>query len=183
MLDINKEISNIKQTIKFLYSIEHKMSTRIMVEIIKKMSGIFSLILFTVIATSHANALCVNVSKANLRTGPSTNYEIAWVVYKYMPLVKVGASLSGDWYAVRDVDGDVSWIHKKLVTKKYKCAVVKKEEVNVRTGPGTKYSKSFLSPANQYYSFKVLQKKGIWVRVQDEWADIGWIHGDYLWIP
>ena len=59
-----------------------------------------------------------------------------------MPFSKVGVSLSGEWYAVKDVDGDVNWMHKDLLTGKYKCAVVKTEEVNIRTGPGTRYSKS-----------------------------------------
>jgi SH3-like domain-containing protein len=95
----------------------------------------------------HSDALCVSAQKANLRDGPGTNYEIAWKVYKYMPFSKVGISLSSEWYAVKDVDGDVNWIHKRLVTNRYRCAVVKTEEVNVRTGPDTNYSKSFFSPA------------------------------------
>jgi len=109
--------------------------------IINKIPAIVFLILFNVAAASHVNALCVYGSKANLRTGPGTNYEIAWEVYKYMPFLKVGMSLLG-----------------------------------------TKYSKSFLSPARQYDSFKVLQRKGKWVKVKDKRGDVGWIHGDYLWI-
>lgn len=150
--------------------------------IMKKISVIIFIILFTVIIINPANALGIKVSKANLRTGPGKSYEIAWEVYKYMPLLKVGVSSSGNWYAVKDIDGDVNWIHKKLVTDKYQCAAVKAKEVNVRTGPGTNHSKSFLSPAKQYYSFKVLQKKGKWVKVKDEWGKTGWIHSSYLWI-
>jgi SH3-like domain-containing protein len=129
-----------------------------------------------------ANALCVSAQKANLRVGPGTNYEIVWEIYKYMPFLKVGVSLSGDWYAVSDIDGDVNWIHKKLVTNTYKCAVVKTEVVNVRTGPGTNYSKSSLNPAKKYYSYKIMKRKGMWVKVMDECCDIGWIHHSYLWV-
>jgi SH3-like domain-containing protein len=99
-----------------------------------------------------------------------------------MPLLKVGISTSGEWYAVKDVDGDVNWIHKKLVTSRYRCAVVKTEEVNVRTGPGTSYSKCFFSPAKKYYSYRVLKRKGMWVKVRDESNNTGWIHRSYLWI-
>ncbi len=147
----------------------------------KKILVAFGIILSIFIA-SYADALCVSTNKANLRDGPGTNYEVVWEVYKYMPFLKVGVSLSGNWYAVRDVDGDVNWIHKGLMTNRYHCAVVKTEEVNVRTGPGTKYSKSYSSPAKKYYSFKVLKRKGMWIRVKDEWGDIGWIHRNYLWI-
>jgi SH3-like domain-containing protein len=99
-----------------------------------------------------------------------------------MPFLKVGVSLSGEWYAVRDVDGDVNWMHKRLLTNKYKCAVVKTDDVNIRTNPGTNYPKSSLSPAKKYYSFKVLKRKGMWVRVEDNWGGIGWIKRNYLWI-
>lgn len=148
----------------------------------KKILSILISFIFVFIVNTNADALCVSVAKANLRSGPSTKYEKVWEVYKYMPFLKVGVSLSGDWYAVRDVDGDVSWIYKKLVTSKYKCAVVRSEEVNIRKGPGTNYSKSSSGPAKQYYSFKVLQRKGKWVKVKDEWGAVGWIHTDYLWI-
>ncbi len=148
----------------------------------KKLFVVLIFFLFISSVNSDAYALCVNVSKANLRAGPSTNYEKVWEVYKYMPFMKVGVSLSGDWYAVQDLDGDVSWIYKKLVTEKYHCAVVKTEEVNIRTGPGTNYSKTSSGPAKQYYSFKVLKTQGSWVNVKDEWGEVGWIHTDYLWI-
>jgi len=149
----------------------------------KKTSAILCTIFFIIIIVPNcSDALCVKVPKANLRSGPGTNYGIVWEVYKYMPFKKVGVSLSGDWYAVRDVDGDVNWMYKKLVTDKYRCAVVKTEEVNVRRGPGKNYPKSSLSPAVQYDSFKILQIKGTWVKVEDEWHNIGWIHRNFLWI-
>lgn len=148
----------------------------------KNITAPLSIIVFLLISISPAFALCVKVSKANIRTGPGTSYDKAWEVYKYMPFKTVGKSLSDEWYAVEDMDGDVNWIHKNLVSSKFRCAAVKTEEVNVRKGPGTNYSKSPLSPATQYYSFKVLRQKGDWVRVQDEWDNIGWIHRSFLWI-
>jgi SH3-like domain-containing protein len=148
----------------------------------KKILVALGMILSVLFILRNLDALCVSMQKANLRDGPGTNYEIAWEVYKYMPFLKVGTSLSGKWYAVGDVDGDVKWIHKRLVTSRYRCAVVKTQEVNVRTGPGTNYSKSFISPAKKYYSFRVLKRKGMWVKVRDELNNTGWIHRNYLWI-
>lgn len=148
----------------------------------KRVNLVLLVVIFSLLSVGYANALCMNAQKANLRSGPGTNFGIAWEIYKYMPFVRVGVSLAGDWYAVRDVDGDVSWIHKSLVTNEYKCAVVDKDEVNVRTGPGTNYSKSPLSPVKKYYSFRVLKRQGSWVQVKDKWDNRGWIHQNFLWI-
>jgi len=145
------------------------------------MNLVLLIVMFYLLTAGHANALCVNAQKANLRSGPNTNYDVVWEIFKYMPLVKVGTSLSGTWYAVRDLDGDVNWIHKNLLTGRYRCAVVNSDEVNVRTGPGTNYSESPASPAKKYYSFRVLKKKGSWINVRDEWGNAGWIHSNYLW--
>lgn len=139
------------------------------------------LVSFVVMLPLHSSALCVQTTKANLRSGPGTGYEKVWQVYRYMPLKKVGASLSGDWYAVSDIDGDVTWIYKPLVTSRYQCAVVKSEIVNVRSGPGTNYSKNFSEPAKRYDSFLILKSKGSWRKVKDAWGNVGWIHKDYLW--
>lgn len=138
--------------------------------------------IFVIFIVHPSQALCVKAAKANLRNGPGTGYEIVWEVFKYMPLVKVGTSLSGKWYAVKDVDGDVTWIHRNLVTTGYHCAVVKSETVNVRTGPGIRYSKSRISPAKQYYSFRVIKRKGSWIRVRDEWGGRGWINRNFLFM-
>ncbi len=129
-----------------------------------------------------AEALCVSASRANIRSGPGTQYEIIWEVFRYMPFRKVGASLGGDWYAVQDVDGDVNWIHSGLVTTRNRCAVVKRTVVNVRKGPGTSYARTNWSPAEQYDTFVILQRKGPWVRLRNAWGETGWIHTRYLWI-
>lgn len=139
-------------------------------------------VLFILFTAHESPALCVSVAKANLRTGPGTGYDVVWEIFKYMPLVKVGVSVSGKWYAVKDVDGDVTWIHRDLVTSKFHCAVVKTDTVNVRTGPGTRYRKSPISPAKQYYSFKVEKRRGGWLKVRDEWGGRGWIHRKFLFI-
>ncbi len=137
---------------------------------------LFYLILFA----DFSLALCVNVPDANLRSGPGTKYEKTWGVFKYMPFNKL--SKKGNWYKVKDVDGDTHWIYRKLVTDKFRCAVVKVEKANIRNGPGTNYSKNALSPSLKYDSFKVLQIKSSWVKVIDEFGDTGWISRKLLWI-
>ncbi|MDD5009038.1 MAG: SH3 domain-containing protein [Syntrophorhabdaceae bacterium] len=135
-----------------------------------------------ILCSSTLDALCVKVTKANLRTGPGTNYEVGWTVYKYMPFEKVGMSLSGNWYAVKDVDSTVLWIYRNLLTSKYRCAVVNTEGVNVRTGPGVQYGKRFGKPMEKYYSARILKKKGAWLKIIDGDNETGWIRKDYVWI-
>lgn len=137
-------------------------------------------VLALIIFVEYVYALCVNVPEANLRSGPGTNYEKTWQVFKYMPFKKI--TKKGNWYKVKDVDGDVHWIYGKLVTDKFKCAVVKVDEANVRNGPGIKFRKNSLSPAIRYDSFKVIEIRASWVKVVDEYGDTGWIFKKLLWI-
>ena len=129
---------------------------------------------------SHADALCVKVSEANLRSGPGTKYEKTWEVFKYMPFKRL--SKKGNWYKVLDVDGDKHWIYKNLVKDDFDCAVVKVEKANIRNGPGTHFRKKTYSPSLKYDSYKVLKRKGKWVKVRDEYGDEGWIFRKLLWI-
>lgn len=128
------------------------------------------------------SAMCIKATKANVRTGPGLDYPVAWTVYKFMPFKKVGVSNDGSWYAVKDVDDEIYWVSKRLITSKYRCAVVEIEQVNVRRGPGKNYSKSPLGPALKYESFRVLNIKGAWVKLTDGKNFTGWIHKDYIWI-
>ncbi len=146
----------------------------------KKLVFIMVLCLGIFLAVSESFPLCVKTSSANLRKGPGKKYEKTWEVFKYMPLKKLAKK--GNWYKVKDVDGDIHWIFGGLVTDKYKCAVVKVDKANIRTGPGKKYRFSELSPAIRYDSFRVLKIKGKWVKVKDEFGDTGWIFRKLLWI-
>ncbi|MEJ2183882.1 MAG: SH3 domain-containing protein [Nitrospirota bacterium] len=137
-------------------------------------------ILFSFILPGSASALCVKAPEANLRQGPSTSYEKLWEVFKYMPFKQLDKR--GLWYRVQDVDGDIYWIYAALVTHDYRCAVVKEEKANIRTGPGTNHEQTASSPALKYYSFKVLKVDGQWVHVEDEYGDRGWIYRPLLWI-
>ncbi|UCH80907.1 MAG: hypothetical protein JSW20_14395 [Nitrospiraceae bacterium] len=137
-------------------------------------------VLLTLCFSNYSHALCVNVAEANLRSGAGTKFEKTWEVFKYMPFDKI--TKKGNWYQVKDVDGDVHWIYEKLVTSKIKCAVVKVDKANVRKGPGEKYGKTSMSPALKYDSFKVIKTQSPWVNVIDEFGDSGWIFRKLLWI-
>jgi SH3-like domain-containing protein len=142
--------------------------------------SIFTAIITIFVLSGNASALCVDNEYANLRNGPGTEFSKTWEVYKYMPFEKV--EKKGSWYKVKDVDGDTHWIYAKLVTEKYKCAVVNNEKANVRTGPGTHFKQTEFSPVLRYYSFKVLKVEGDWVKLVDQDGDEGWIYKPLLWI-
>jgi len=146
----------------------------------KKYLFLFITALLTLLFSNYSHALCVNVSEANLRSGPGTKFEKTWEVFKYMPFNKI--SQKGGWYKVKDIDGDVHWVYTKLVTSKFKCAVVKVDKANVRSGPGEKYNKNSMSPALKYDSFKIIKTQKPWVKVVDEFGDSGWIFRKLLWI-
>lgn len=128
----------------------------------------------------YADALCVKEKKANLRKGPGLAYQKLWQVFQYMPFKLLGQK--GNWLRVKDVDGDVYWMHKKLATTQYKCAVVKQNETNLRQGPGTKYPPVPWSPMDKYFSMKVLQSKGNWIKVEDSVGDQAWVYAPLVWI-
>jgi SH3-like domain-containing protein len=138
------------------------------------------LLTFLFIFNSHAGAICVSASTANLRTGPGTKYEKSWQVFKYMPFKKL--LKQGNWYKIRDVDGDDHWIYNKLVTEKFNCAVVKVEKANVRTGAGTTFPLKEFGPALIHDTFKVIKRQGQWVNVIDEYGNTGWVFRKLLWI-
>lgn len=128
-----------------------------------------------------AEAICVKAPRANIRSGPGTHHGKTWEVYKYMPFKKI--KRRGAWVKIQDVDGDRHWVHKKLITDNYRCAVVKKKKVNLRAGPGTKYPKAWqMQEAEKYTSFKLLKTKGKWAKVKDSYGDSFWVHRSLVWV-
>lgn len=140
-----------------------------------------TLFVATFLASTLAQALCVKSSRANLRSGPSTKNQITWEVYKYMPFIQL--KKQGDWVRVKDFEGDIHWIYRKLVTSDFQCAVVKVDKANLRTGPGTNYKKpSDLPVAEKYMTFKYLTKKGNWAQVLDSYNDKYWVFRKLIWV-
>jgi len=138
------------------------------------------LLSFTLVSQTAAG-LCVKTKRANLRSGPSTNYPVSWEVYRYMPFTKI--KRKGKWYKVKDLDGDTHWIFSKLVTSRFRCAVVKSKRVNLRTGPGTRHPASAIYPsAKKYESFKVIKRKKGWALLEDTDGDKVWAYDKYLWM-
>ena len=123
-----------------------------------------------------AERLAVRSGVANIRSGPGTNYAVLWQVEKYHPLNII--QKNGKWYKFKDFEGDTGWISKGLVGK-IKAVITKKEKNNIRSGPGTKYQ--ILFTADRGIPFKVLSRKGNWLRIQHADGDKGWIYQTLVW--
>ena len=142
-------------------------------------ASIFTLILLFVLA-SPAMALCIKSEKANLRTGPGTKYEKLWQVFQYMPFKLLKTKES--WKQVQDLDGDSYRVHAPLTTQKYKCAVIKNNQTNLRKGPGTKFPKVKWAPVDKFFSMRVLKIENNWVHIEDASGDKAWIYRPLVWI-
>ncbi len=123
-----------------------------------------------------AKRLAVNTAKANVRSGPGTNHEILWTAGKYYPVDII--KQQGNWYRIRDFEGDQGWIYRSLV-KKIPAVIVKASIANVRKGAGTKYSVLF--QAEKGVSFRLLKKSGKWFNVRHADGEEGWIHSSLVW--
>jgi len=151
---------------------------------IKKKKILFSLILITLafllFQGTIAEALCIKDNKANLRQGPGKHFKKQWTVFKYMPFKQLGKK--GNWIKVRDLEGTIFWVYKKLITKKYMCAVIKNDKTKLRQGPGTKFPEVEWSPIDKFFSMKVLKIKNSWVHVEDSVGDRAYVYRPLVWI-
>ncbi len=144
-----------------------------------KKFNIFFMTILLVICAGTASAterLTVKVPVANVRSGPGTKYDILWKVPKYYPLRII--KKFGNWYRFSDFEGDKGWIHKSLV-RKIPSIITKKDNCNIRSGPGTRFQ--ILFTAEKGVAFKVLKRKGNWIRVKHADGDKGWIYKSLAW--
>ena len=138
------------------------------------------LLLFSV---SPAQALMLSVARdnVNMRTGPGTKYKIKWKLSKGFPLKVL--KRKGNWYRVRDFEGDIGWIHKSVVNRQAHMIVKvhrgKNKKINIRSGPGTKYR--IVGKAYYGVVFKTLKKQKGWVKVKHEKGVQGWVKRTLLW--
>jgi len=124
-----------------------------------------------------AERIFVKGAKARLRSGPGTQYQVLWESPKFTPLEYLAKYK--DWYAVRDMDGDVAWVSQEVIGKG-SAAIVIKKKANIRKGPGTK--NPIIFSVEEGYRFKVTGAKGSWYKVKDEDGDEGWVLDKLIWV-
>jgi SH3-like domain-containing protein len=143
------------------------------------------LVLFLILGAQarsvHAEMLSVSGNDINLRTGPGTKYRVVWELDQGFPLEVL--KRTGDWYRVRDFEGTIGWIHRSGVDKTPHMIVntnkKTKKQINLRSGPGTKYR--VVAKAHYGVVLKTLEQNKGWVKVQHEQGVTGWVKRNLLW--
>jgi len=140
-----------------------------------KYALVFTGLIIVFASIANAERLSVKVSIANIRSGPGTQYEILWKMGKYHPLQVL--KKSGSWYRFRDFQQAQGWIHKSLLSKTR--SVITKRNCNIRSGPSMQNRIVFT--AERGVPFRVLTRKGSWIRIQHADGDYGWIYKALVW--
>ncbi len=136
----------------------------------------------------------INVEKANLRSGPGTQYD-------QLDKLPQGTNVQviarhEDWAQVRTEGGQEGWLALELITidaeaaaqlpaaesiptpPPARVATIVEDRLNLRDGPGTEYiSVNKLSAGMQV---NLLAKYNGWYQIQTDDGSVGWVTSDYL---
>ena len=140
-----------------------------------------SILILTLYTSAFAEMRSTSRENVNLRTGPGDEYEVKWEYGNGFPVKTL--SQKGKWVKVQDFENDSGWIYSSLLSKAPHVIVKvnkgKNKQVNIRSGPGTKYN----VVGKAYYGVvfeKKKQQKG-WIKVRHESGLEGWIENSLLW--
>ncbi len=125
-----------------------------------------------------AEYVSVQKDGVNVRSGPSTNDEVRWEVFKNFPLEVV--KRQGDWAQVTDFEGDTGWIYSSLLSPD-KSVIVRKAKVNLRDQPNTDKDTRVIAIVKYGVVFTPIEKKGDWLKVRHADGTEGWISKDLVW--
>jgi SH3-like domain-containing protein len=118
---------------------------------------------------------CVMKDGVNIRSGPSTQNEVLWEVFKDFPVEIL--QRQGDWVEVRDFENDKGWIYSSLLANKV-TMIVKVETANMRSGPST--DDKIIATVKKGVVFTPLEQQGNWIKVQYKKDIIGWMYNTLL---
>jgi len=138
-------------------------------------------LIFVCLSSASAEMVSINGNNINMRSGPGKKYKVLWKLGNGFPL-KVLKN-KGEWKKISDFEGSVGWIHKSVLNKTHHMIVKvhkkTKKQINIRSGPGTKYR----IVAKAYYGvvFKTLKQSNGWAKIKHEKGVSGWVKRSLLW--
>lgn len=135
-----------------------------------------SLFAFAIPVAHAIEMVSVNRPVINMRAGPGTNHEATWRLNRGYPLIVT--SRKGGWLQVRDFEDDTGWVLGSLTAKKPHF-VVKGQDVNMRSGPGTRYR--VVGKAQYGEVMQTLERRSGWAKVRSTDGLTGWISRKLLW--
>ncbi|HHH26895.1 MAG TPA: hypothetical protein ENK57_00885 [Polyangiaceae bacterium] len=130
-------------------------------------------------AASHrasAEILCVKVPTANFRSGPGTSHDIVFKADKFFP-VKILEKKDG-WAKVRDFEKEVAWVATRLLGDR-DAVVIKVKKGNLRKEPDMKGE--LVGHVGYGEAFRVVERKGKWLKIATAEKTLGWIHESLGW--
>lgn len=145
-------------------------------KILITMAGVLALAVLLAGTAAAAERMAVKASIANLRNGAGTKFKMLWQVEKYHPFLIL--EKKGNWYEVKDFEGDTAWIHDSLLDKTQTVITVK-PKCNVRADATTK--SDIVLKVERGVPFKVNDRKGNWIKIEHADGETGWIHQSLVW--
>ena len=115
--------------------------------------------------------------QVNVRTGPGVRYPVDWVfTYKNMP-VEILAEFKG-WRKVRDWKGTTGWVHRSMLSGKYRWIIVlsKSEPLRREAKPEARV----IAKLNSKVVGRLKQCRGDWCEVTVNGIQ-GWIKRPAIW--
>ncbi len=111
----------------------------------------------------------------NLRSGPTTSHEILFQLPAGYPLKVLEREKK--WLKVSDYENDKGWIYASLVSST-PYVIVKADEGNVRSGPGTNHDK--IGKVVRDVILMKIGTEGNWFQVRHPELT-GWIYRNLVW--
>jgi SH3-like domain-containing protein len=138
----------------------------------------FCLFLTAASTLQAAEYASVKSNGVNVRSGPSTDKDVRWEVFKGFPMEIL--ERENGWVKCRDFEGDSGWIHSDLLSDN-KTVIVKKKKINLRNVPNTGKDSKILAVVKYGVVFKAISKDGEWLKVRHSDSTEGWIHQKLIW--
>ncbi len=142
---------------------------------------LFILFIFSFFADI-AQAVCVNVPRVSLRSGPGPKYKETWKVGKYTPLKRKG-DLRNGWMPVTDMDGESHWVYSSAVTEEYECVSVKADFLVLRAEPQENGAVAPARYADKYWPAKKIRMEDDWIHLEDDFGNRYWVKENRVWRP
>ena len=140
-------------------------------------SGVVATALFTAPVAAQAQSfVSIKGDKVNVREKPNTHSATLWELGSGYPLQV--RQRKGQWLQVRDFESTLGWVHAPLTSKK-PYLLITAPQANLRTGPGTQYSR--IGRLEQHEVVHTLKKSGRWAHIQRESGQKGWIAKSLAW--
>lgn len=118
----------------------------------------------------------VDRQEINMRAGAGTGHATQWALMRGYPLLVTGRK--GQWLKVRDFENDTGWVYRPLVGDQ-PHHVVKARAANIRRAPST--TSRIVGKAERGEVLRTVDRRGGWVKVQQEGGLKGWVARRLLW--